>query len=57
MDYGKRMEKPNREYKDSVFVDLLTSSKVNMIEVYNALDHASLSQDTSIEYINIDSSL
>ena len=43
MDYGKQMEKPNREYKDSVFVDLLTSNEVNMIEVYNALDHASLS--------------
>lgn len=54
---GYEKEKPNREYKDSIFVDLLTSQKVNMIEVYNALDHASLSKDTPIEYINIENSL
>ena len=50
-------EKQNRQYKDSVLVELLTSNKLNMIELYNAINHANLSQDTSIEYINIDSSL
>ena len=57
MDYDKQIEKPNREYKDSVLVDLLTSNKVNMIEVYNALDHVALSKDTPIRYINIKNSL
>ena len=50
-------EKQNRQYKDSVLVELLTSNKVNIIELYNAINHANLSKDTSIEYINIDSSL
>lgn len=57
MDYKGRKEKPNREYKDSVFVDLLTSNDFNIIDVYNALNHASLSKDTPIEYINIENSL
>lgn len=50
-------DKSKRQYKDSVFVDLLTIDKKNTIDVYNALNHTTLSKETSIEFINIESSL
>ncbi|MGP1438443.1 MAG: hypothetical protein ACTTKH_05165, partial [Treponema sp.] len=51
------VEKPKRQYKDSVLVDLLKNCNINMIDVYNSLNHTNLSEKTNIEYINIENSL
>ena len=48
---------PNREYKASVFAHLLNHSKVNLIEVYNALNNSHLSKDAEVEYLNLDNAL
>ena len=51
------LARPNREYKDSVFVHLLNYSKVNLLEVYNALNNSNLSKETEVEYLNLEKSL
>ena len=48
---------PNREYKDSVFVHLLNYSKINLLEVYNALNNSHLSKETEVEYLNLKKAL
>ena len=47
--------KPNREFKDSVFVDLLTSDKNNLLSLCKALDKSIVTDD--IELIKLENIL
>ena len=40
--------KPNREFKDSVFVDLLTSDKNNLLSLCKALDKSIVTDDIEL---------
>ena len=53
----KEDEKPNRKYKDSVFVDLFTYYKDSIVLLYNVLQGTNLSADTKVENINLENTL
>ena len=60
MEVNKKMErneKPNRQYKDSVFVDLFTHYKEHMIVLYNALNEDNLPLSTPVENLKVMSTL
>ncbi|MGP1438196.1 MAG: hypothetical protein ACTTKH_03895 [Treponema sp.] len=53
----KELAKPNREYRNSVFVDLFSGqgefSKNNIISLYNALHDEKISETTNVEFIRL----
>lgn len=55
MDYEKQTERPNREYRDSVFVNLLTSNKNNLLSLCKALDKSIMTE--KIELIKLENIL
>ena len=52
-----RRNNPNRQYKDSVFVDLFTYYKDYMVSLYNALSGERLASDTKVENIKLENTL
>ena len=50
-------EKPNRQYKDSIFVELLNFSKINILDVYNALNNSHLTDPSKVRYLSLKNSI
>jgi hypothetical protein len=48
------MTKPNREYKDGLFVAFMSEDKQRLIEVYNAVRDAHVPTDASVEVNTLD---
>ena len=53
----KSRTKPNRKYKDSVFVDLFIYYKDSIVLLYNALQGANIKEGTKVENIALENSL
>ncbi|MGP1438330.1 MAG: Rpn family recombination-promoting nuclease/putative transposase [Treponema sp.] len=53
----RKLHKQNRQYKDSVFVDLFTYYEDYIVSLYNALSGKKLSENTHVENLNLKNSL
>ena len=61
MEEGKSVDKPNREYKDSVFVDLFSVDEKTrndaVISLYNALHEKKITSKEEIKFIRLENVL
>ena len=53
----RRLQKQNRQYKDSVFVDLFRYYKDYIVSLYNALSGEELAESTHVENLNLENTL
>ena len=53
----RKLHKQNRQYKDSVFVDLFRYYKDYIVSLYNALSGEELAESTHVENLNLENTL